>query len=645
MANMDAVTGTQKTFDVIVIGAGHAGCEAALAAARMGCETLALTMSLDTIAHMPCNPAIGGLAKGNLVKEIDALGGEMGRCADHTGIQFRVLNRSKGPAVWGSRCQSDMYRYRARMRATLEHQPRLTIHQTTVEDFIVEQAAHGKARIAGVRTNDGAIYLGRTVVITTGTFLNGLIHMGTMRHEAGRMWEFPSKGLPGALGRLNLQLGRLKTGTVPRLDRRTIHWDGLEEQKGDDPIRKFSFWDSQVELPQVSCFITYTHRGTHKVIRDNLSKSAMYSGAIKGVGPRYCPSIEDKIVKFPDKERHQIFLEPTGLDTTEIYPNGLSTSLPPDVQLAFLRTIPGLEQVEITRPGYAVEYDYVLPLQLHPTLALKDVPNLFCAGQINGTSGYEEAAAQGLVAGVNAALQVQGRPPFVLRRDEAYIGVLVDDLITKGTEEPYRMFTSRAEYRILLREDTADQRLSEKGYRIGLLPEEHWRRAQEKQRRVHALRATLGAIAVTPTPEVNAELEANGQPPLKTAATAADLVRRPEMTLDTLTALSFVASRLNLAEHPAEVREQVEFAIKYEGYVERQNQQLALLDRLENIRLDAGLDYARVPGLSREVVQKLTRFRPDTLGQASRISGITPAAVSILAAWVRAQGRERARAS
>jgi tRNA uridine 5-carboxymethylaminomethyl modification enzyme len=513
-----------------------------------------------------------------------------------------------------------------------------------VEEFIVEQAASGKAAIAGVRTNDGATYLGRTVVITTGTFLNGLIHMGAMRHEAGRMWEFPSKGLPNALGRLNLMLGRLKTGTVPRLDRRSINWAGLEEQRGDDPIRKFSFWDSRVELSQVSCFITYTNGGTHKVIQDNLSKSAMYSGAIKGVGPRYCPSIEDKVVKFPDKERHQIFLEPTGLDTTEIYPNGLSTSLPPDVQVAFLRTIPGLEQVEITRPGYAVEYDFVLPLQLHPTLALKDVPNLFCAGQINGTSGYEEAAAQGIVAGINAALQVKGEPAFVLRRDEAYIGVLVDDLITKGTDEPYRMFTSRAEYRIMLREDTADQRLSEKGHRIGLLPEEHWRQVQDKTRRVHALRSALKDIAVTPTPAVNAELEANGQPALKTGSTVADLVRRPEMTLDKLGALSFVADKVNLADVSAEVREQVEFAIKYEGYVDRQHHQLAVFERLEGVQLSAELDYSRVPGLSREVVQKLTQFRPDTLGQASRISGITPAAISILAAYVRGT-QNRARAS
>jgi tRNA uridine 5-carboxymethylaminomethyl modification enzyme len=523
------------------------------------------------------------------------------------------------------------------MRAVLEGQPRLTVKQATVEDLVQE----GR-QIAAVTTNDGATYSGRTVVITTGTFMNGLIHMGAMRHEAGRVGELPSKGLPAALARLNLTLGRLKTGTVPRLEGRSIAWEGLEEQQGDDPIRKFSFWDSRVELPQVSCFITFTNGATHKVIQDNLGKSAMYSGAIKGVGPRYCPSIEDKVVKFPDKERHQIFLEPTGLDTHEIYPNGLSTSLPPDVQAAFLRTIPGLERVEITRPGYAVEYDYVLPMQLHATLALKDWPNLFCAGQINGTSGYEEAAAQGLVAGINAALQAKGESPFVLRRDEGYIGVLVDDLITQGTEEPYRMFTSRAEYRILLREDTADLRLSEKGWRLGLLPEEHWRRTEDKRRRIHALRGRLTGLAVTPTPEVNAELEGLGQPPLRNGASAADLVRRPEMKLERLESLSFLAGKLGLADEPLAVREQVETAIKYEGYVERQNSQLAVFGRLEGIVLPEALEYAGIPGLSREVIQKLTRFRPGTLGQASRISGITPAAISLLAAYVRggAPGRK-----
>ncbi|MDH4226049.1 MAG: tRNA uridine-5-carboxymethylaminomethyl(34) synthesis enzyme MnmG [Deltaproteobacteria bacterium] len=628
------MTNLLKTYDVVVIGAGHAGCEAALAAARMGASTLVVTLSRETIGHMPCNPAIGGLAKGNLVKEIDALGGAMGRVADETGIQFKVLNRSKGPAVRGTRAQSDMFLYRAAMRRELEARPGLEILEATVDSLVLEGG-----RAAGVITHQGHHLRGRTVVVTTGTFLNGLVHMGPVQTPAGRRDEPPAKALSASLKGLHLELGRLKTGTVPRLDKHTIDWDGLEIQWGDEPLPTFSFWGGRPRLPQVACHITHTNPTTHQVILENLEKSAMYSGAIQGVGPRYCPSIEDKVVRFPDKTRHHVFLEPTGLESDEIYPNGLSTSLPPDIQQAYLRTIPGLEQVEILYPGYAVEYDFILPYQLRHTLAVKSIPNLFAAGQINGTSGYEEAAAQGLMAGINAALQASGRPPLVLGRDQAYIGVLIDDLITKGTSEPYRMFTSRAEYRLLLREDNADLRLAESGHRAGLLGEDQWRQVQEKQRAIFALGSHLEGLKLPPSPEVNRQLAALGQPPIKTLATAAELVQRPQMDLESLNGLEWLAPSLDLAPYPPKVREQVEIDIKYGGYITRQADQIRLLEKLEALRLPEDLDFGAIGGLSNEVRGKLEKHRPETLAEAGRISGVTPAAVTVLAAWLRARSR------
>jgi len=612
-----------KKYEVIVVGAGHAGCEAALAASRIGCTTLLLSLGLDTVAQMSCNPAIGGLAKGHLVREIDALGGEMGQNIDATGIQFRVLNTRKGPAVRASRAQADRMRYSGRMKGVVENQQGLDLKQGSVSRLVVVGG-----RVVGVETREGVVYYGQTVVLTTGTFMRGLIHVGLNHFSGGRAGEPSSEGLSDQLRELGLRVGRLKTGTPARLNRSSIDFTQLEPQYGDEDPRPFSFTTIAIKTPQVPCFITYTNKKTHEIIRAGLDRSPLYSGVIEGVGPRYCPSIEDKVVRFPDRDNHQIFLEPEGLHSAEIYPNGVSTSLPPDVQLAFLRTIPGLEAVEIMRPGYAIEYDYVDPLQLYPSLETKGVAGLFHAGQINGTSGYEEAAAQGLMAGVNAARQVKGEHPLVVGRDQGYIGVLIDDLVTRGTVEPYRMFTSRAEYRLLLREDNADLRLSEIGWQAGLLTEERWQRYQLKVEALNVGRERLRGVRVSPKDtQVLNQLNLGD---LKNGATIEELLRRPDYGITDFLFLDPVLARLDLT-----VLEQLEISVKYAGYIERQQEQVERFRQLEEVLIPTGFTFAQLPGLSREVQEKLESGQPRTLGQASRIPGVTPAAIAILSILVR----------
>ena len=619
-----------KAYDVIVIGGGHAGTEAALASARMGAETLLLTHSIETLGQMSCNPAIGGIGKGHLVKEIDALGGVMAKAADQAGIHLRRLNASKGPAVRATRSQADRQLYKQAIRHFLENQPHLSLFQQAADDLILEGE-----QVVGVITQMGLKIQAKSVVLTAGTFLNGRIHVGKSNHSGGRAGDPPSTTLAERLRELPLNVDRLKTGTPPRIDGRSINYTELEIQPGDTPRPVFSFIGSIADHPQqVNCSITHTTEETHDIIRGGLSRSPMYSGVIEGVGPRYCPSIEDKIVRFADKPSHQIFIEPEGLHTHEIYPNGISTSLPFDVQYAFVRSIKGFESAQITRPGYAIEYDYFDPRGLKASLETKSLKNLFFAGQINGTTGYEEAGAQGLLAGLNAALRVRNEAPWSPRRDEAYMGVLVDDLITCGTQEPYRMFTSRAEYRLLLREDNADLRLTETGRRLGLVDDERWQYFCQKQEQIERAKQRLKDTWIRPGTAESTAYQQYFSQPLAREYRASDLLRRPEVTLTPL--LSAIGLEL---DGNSTVHEQVEIQAKYAGYVARQSDEIARQNKHQETRLPIDIDYTCVTGLSSEVKQKLAEFRPETVGQASRIPGVTPAAVSLLLVYLKKSGQ------